>query len=272
MSVTVLFKARPGGTTWRNVVVVRAGVTPCDRVLVRVADVDDERPQFVSRRYVFALPENVAVGSFAGVVVAVDRDSEPSFADFRYQLNSSAAFAIDPRSGVVVTRAPLDRETLATHRLTVTVRSVPPTAAADRTTGTGNDDGRADEATVVVRVDDVNDNAPYFRFPRPTNHTLSVPSTSGVGSTVGRVVAVDADAGDNARLTYFLVSPERRGVFRLAADSGELTVVGNLSTSPRRLRFVVVLVILRASTLCYMRPRPHQSIFVRTCRGNTCPW
>jgi len=66
-----------------------------------------------------------------------------------------------------------------------------------------------------------------------------VPSTSGVGSTVGRVVAVDPDAGDNARLTYYLVSSERRRVFRLASDSGELTVVGNLSAAPRRLRFVV---------------------------------
>jgi len=55
-------------------------------VVVRVVDVDDERPRFVSRRYSFALAENVAVGSFTGVVVAVDRDSPP-FAHFRYQLD-----------------------------------------------------------------------------------------------------------------------------------------------------------------------------------------
>ena len=55
-------------------------------VVVRVVDVDDERPWFVSRRYSFALAENVAVGSFTGVVVAVDRDSPP-FAHFRYQLD-----------------------------------------------------------------------------------------------------------------------------------------------------------------------------------------
>ena len=66
-----------------------------------------------------------------------------------------------------------------------------------------------------------------------------MPSTSGVGSAVGRVVAVDRDSGDNARLTYYLVSSERRSIFRLAADSGQVTVVGNLSAAPRRLRFVV---------------------------------
>lgn len=207
-------------------------------VLFTVVDVDDERPHFVSPRYSFTLPENVAVGSFTGVVVAVDRDSSP-FADFRYELNSSM-FAIDALSGVIVTRAPLDRETAAIHRLSVSVHSV---HASGTGTGSGHVD-RTDEATVVVKVDDVNDNAPYFRFPLPTNHTLRVPSTSGVGSTVGHVIAVDPDAGDNARLTYYLVTSERHNVFRLTADSGELTVVGNLSAlvatkSPRRMRFVV---------------------------------
>ena len=241
-------------------------------VLLTVVDVDDERPSFVSPLYSFSLPENVAVGSFAGVVVAVDRDSKP-FADFRYELVSST-FAIDARSGVIVTRAPLDREAAATHRLTVSVRSVHRAGSRsedghvmqDRTDeatvvvsvrgvypgGNGSGNGhvdRTDEATVIVKVDDVNDNAPYFRFPLPTDHTLTVSSAAGVGSTVGRVVAVDPDAGDNARLTYYLVTAERRDVFRLTADSGELKVSGNLSalvaTAPssplrhHRLRFVV---------------------------------
>ena len=202
-------------------------------VLLTVVDVDDERPRFVSPRYSFSLPENVAVGSFTGVIVAVDRDSSP-FADFRYKLNSSM-FAINAHTGVIVTRAPLDRETTATHHLTVSVHSV-----YDSGSETGNNHvDSVDEATVVVKVDDVNDNAPYFRFPLPTNHTLWVPSTSGIGSTVGHVMAVDPDAGDNARLTYYMVSSERRNVFRLMADSGQLTVIGNLTALPRRLRFVV---------------------------------
>ena len=104
-------------------------------------------------------------------------------AHFRYQLNSSV-FAIDSQSGVIVTRAPLDRETVATHRLTVSVHGVPPDEIG---TGSGNSHAdKTDEATVVVKVDDVNDNAPHFRFPLPTNHTLSVPSTSGVASVTRR--------------------------------------------------------------------------------------
>jgi len=205
-------------------------------VLFTVVDVDDERPRFVSPRYSFSVPENVAVGSFTGVVVAVDRDSSP-FADFRYELNSSM-FAINAHSGVIVTRAPLDREKAATHRLSVSVYSIHPTGSRKSRVD------RTDEATVVVKVDDVNDNAPHFRFPLPTNHTLRVPSTSRIGSTVGHVIAVDADAGENARLTYYVVTSERRNIFRLMADSGKLTVVGNLSalvatSSSRRLRFVV---------------------------------
>jgi len=226
-------------------------------VVLTILDVDDERPRFVSPRYSFALPENVAIGSFTGVVVAVDRDSSP-FADFRYELNSSM-FAIDAHSGVIVTRAPLDRETAATHRLAVSVHTVHPAGTG---TGNGPNVDRSDEASVVVRVDDVNDNAPHFRFPLPTNHTLRVPSTSGVGTmaghviaadlpttsgvgfAVGHVVARDPDAGDNARLTYHLVEPKPNNHFRLTADSGELTVVGNLSAlvasgAPRRLRLVV---------------------------------
>lgn len=219
--------------------VVPGHLTPSHAlILLTLVDVDDESPKFVSHRYNLSVSENVAVGSFCGVVVAVDVDSAP-FADFRYQLNSSV-FAVDARSGVIVTRAPLDREQIAAHRLTVTVHPVRPGG-----TGSENDHvDRTDEAAVVVKVDDVNDNPPYFRFPLPTNHTLTVPGTSAVGSPVGRVVAFDPDAGDNARLTYYLVTSERRDVFRLTADSGELVVVGNLSvlvarTSSRRLRFVV---------------------------------
>lgn len=210
-------------------------------VVLQVVDVDDERPRFVSPHYSFSLPENVAVGSFTGIVVAVDRDSQP-FADFRYELNSSV-FAVDAQSGVIVTRVPLDRETAATHRLTVRVRSAHASGAAGNHVIAGHVD-RTDEASVEVKVDDVNDNAPRFRFPLPTNHTIRVSSTSGPGSTVGHVVAVDPDAGENARLTYYLVTSERRDVIRLMAESGKLTVVGNLTvlvaaSSSRRLRFVV---------------------------------
>jgi len=59
-------------------------------------------------------------------------------------------------------------------------------------------------AQLIVTVLDINDNDPEFQFPTPRNHTVTISSPLHLGYQITRVVARDADAGRNGRVTYRL--------------------------------------------------------------------
>lgn len=74
---------------------------------------------------------------------------------------------------------------------------------------------------VLVRVLDVNDNAP--RFPEGGFNASLVENTPR-GRLVLRISARDADSGENARLSYRLIGGDGAGHFQLHQSSGELRV------------------------------------------------
>lgn len=62
------------------------------------------------------------------------------------------------------------------------------------------------EVPVTVAIDDVNDQSPVFAFPADDNRTFSVSSVVPPGFPVVTVDAHDDDAGENARLSYNVIS------------------------------------------------------------------
>jgi len=101
-----------------------------------------------------------------GAVTAIDRDTFP-FNRIVYSLDptSDQLFHIDPDTGRLVTRRPLDREEKAFHRAVVVAR--PPGTEIDLAdlSTSGGTSGTAGACDVDIVVDDVNDNRPRFRFP-----------------------------------------------------------------------------------------------------------
>jgi len=86
-----------------------------------VTDVDDEPPRFSRSVYSLRVAENRPSGTKVGAVEARDSDAEP-FNRFRFRLiasNESELFEIDSISGLITTRASLDREQCALYKLTV---------------------------------------------------------------------------------------------------------------------------------------------------------
>lgn len=121
----------------------------------------------------------------------------------------------------------LDRERREIYRMWIEARD-------------DHDPSLVSTATVTVVVDDVNDNAPVFLFPGPTNRTAEVAGPIRRGQRVLVLRAVDLDAGANGRVTYSVdnlngdsaeedfaadaVRPESKyaAVFSVQPDTGEV--------------------------------------------------
>lgn len=91
-------------------------------VLIDVLDVNDEAPYFSPLMYYPEVPENKPSGTTVVNVTAIDPDSDGSGLMYKITKgNDDNLFSIDPRTGVIKTLRPLDRESQAEHTLTVVV-------------------------------------------------------------------------------------------------------------------------------------------------------
>uniref|UniRef100_A0A2K5KZU2 Cadherin EGF LAG seven-pass G-type receptor 2 n=1 Tax=Cercocebus atys TaxID=9531 RepID=A0A2K5KZU2_CERAT len=186
---------------------------------ILVTDTNDHDPVFEQQEYKESLRENLEVGYEVLTVRATDGDAPPN-ANILYRLlegpggSPSEVFEIDPRSGVIRTRGPVDREEVESYQLTV--------EASDQ----GRDPGpRSTTAAVFLSVEDDNDNAPQFSEKR---YVVQVREDVTPGAPVLRVTASDRDKGSNALVHYSIMSGNARGQFYLDAQTGALDVVSPL--------------------------------------------
>uniref|UniRef100_A0A4X1W5H0 Cadherin EGF LAG seven-pass G-type receptor 1 n=1 Tax=Sus scrofa TaxID=9823 RepID=A0A4X1W5H0_PIG len=182
---------------------------------VTVSDTNDHSPVFEQSEYRERVRENLEVGYEVLTIRATDGDA-PSNANMRYRLLEGAGgvFEIDERSGVVRTRAVVDREEEAAYQLLVEA----------------NDQGRnpgplSATATVHIVVEDENDNYPQFSEKR---YVVQVPEDVAVNTPVLRVQATDRDQGQNAAIHYSIISGNLKGQFYLHSLSGSLDVINPL--------------------------------------------
>ena len=78
---------------------------------------------------------------------------------------------------------------------------------------------KASEISVVIRIDDINDNAPVFVQPK----NLGVEENAPNGSYAGNITATDSDLGDNQRVYYYIVNGTGYGLFVINNVTGQLT-------------------------------------------------
>ncbi|XP_029816071.1 protocadherin gamma-B5-like [Manacus vitellinus] len=196
-------------------------------LVLEVSDVNDNAPVFEEASYSAYVRENNPVGALVLRVVARDLDSGAN-GRVSYWLSGGSAGAlgaappvsVEARSGAVYAQRSLDYEQC--REFTVAVR------AQD-----GGSPARSSTATVRVFVLDQNDNAPRVLYPPPPAASGAAPGSVGSafevvprsassGYLVGKVVAVDADAGRNAWLSYELVQASEPALFRVGLQSGEV--------------------------------------------------
>ncbi|UYV61452.1 DCHS1 [Cordylochernes scorpioides] len=176
-------------------------------VTLIVTDVEDERPRFQASDCgrTVGVAENDTPRDLLSVR-AVDPDSRPRIT-YRLARGNATLFAVDPVSGTVRTRRPLDFESTPGGVLELAV------------------------GTVKTRMD-VNDHAPQFMtYPLVLRFRLRDDSPPGTSIVVARAVDNDGTPPNNA-VSYFL--EEDSGLFRVNQSSGEVTLAGDLRSDPAR--------------------------------------
>lgn len=186
------------------------------QVNIEIQDVNDNPPEFESYVVRISVPENVDTGIALYAAHARDRDSGANGV-VRYKIVNNGAtgglFNVDPKLGHLTLTRHLDYETTQRHSLIITATDtgIPPLSA---------------NLTVLVEVQDVNDNPPVFER---NEYSKSVEESRLVNSQILQVTALDLDTGNNARLTYRLFPENNTGeVFGIFPNSGWLYLKGTL--------------------------------------------
>ncbi|XP_058860276.1 cadherin EGF LAG seven-pass G-type receptor 2-like isoform X2 [Acipenser ruthenus] len=184
---------------------------------ISVSDTNDHDPVFEQQDYKESVRENLEIGYEVLTVRATDGDA-PINSNILYRIlnnnGTNGVFEIDPRSGVIRTRGPVDRETVESYNLLV--------EANDQ----GRDPGpRSSTAMVTIIVEDDNDNAPQYSEKR---YVVQVPEDVAPSTEILQVTATDCDKGNNALVHFSIMSGNTRGQFYIDAQSGKIDVVSQL--------------------------------------------
>ncbi|XP_063862581.1 fat-like cadherin-related tumor suppressor homolog isoform X4 [Scylla paramamosain] len=163
-------------------------------VHVNIADVNDHAPVFAREQYEEAVSEEAPPNTPVVRVAASDTDQGINGRVlFRIVAgNEDEKFRINPRTGLISTGDWLDHELTASYSLTV--------AAVDQAS---NARRKQSSAKVIIRILDANDNAPQFNTP---NTEVTIDENEPVGSYVTRMLATDADSGENRFLSYSIAN------------------------------------------------------------------
>ncbi|XP_063068700.1 protocadherin-20 [Engraulis encrasicolus] len=158
------------------------GVAMKTVVRVQVEDENDNAPVFKQSLLEIFVEENNAPNTFLAKLQASDADSG-SRGEVVYLLGSDAPgmFHLDRQTGVLTVATSLDREEKETYRFMV--------RAVDR-----GSPRKESIATVIVTVQDRNDNSPRFIN---KDFTFFVPENFPGFGEIGVLSVTDADAGEN---------------------------------------------------------------------------
>ncbi|XP_036431592.1 protocadherin beta-16-like [Colossoma macropomum] len=193
-----------------------------------VADVNDNPPVFEEQVYSAHVKENNKPGSSVCTVAATDPDWRQNGTVVYSLLPSdvsgapvSSFVSINGDTGVIHAVRSFDYEQLKSFKVLVLARDngSPPLSS---------------NVTVSVFVSDENDNSPQILYPSPEGNsfmTEMVPKAAQSGSLVSKVIAVDADSGQNAWLSYHIVKATDPGLFTIGEHSGEIRTQRDISES-----------------------------------------
>uniref|UniRef100_A0A8C9XH49 Cadherin domain-containing protein n=1 Tax=Sander lucioperca TaxID=283035 RepID=A0A8C9XH49_SANLU len=208
-------------------------------VQLSVADINDNPPVFEEQSYSAYVTENNKPGSTLCSVTARDSDWRQNgtviYSLLPGEVNGapvSSYLSVNGDTGVIHAVRSFDYEQFRSFKVHVMARDngSPPLSS---------------NVTVSVFISDVNDNSPQILYPAPEGNSFMtelVPKAAHGGSLVSKVIAVDADSGQNAWLSYHIVKSTDPGLFTIGLHSGEIRTQRDISESDSMKQNLIVAV------------------------------
>ncbi|XP_040169861.1 fat-like cadherin-related tumor suppressor homolog isoform X3 [Anopheles arabiensis] len=183
------------------------------QIELALTDLNDNAPEFSMNPYSVTLPEDAEVGTLVTKIHATDADIGIN-RKIKYAFLDSYRdhFRIAPESGIVTLAKPLDREQKALYNLSVSATDLGHPALSNA-------------ATLVVNVQDINDNPPEFTS---KHYFASVPEINAIGSEILKVLATSKDTGINAEITYSIIGGNEHRKFGIHNRTGVLSLADTL--------------------------------------------
>ncbi|XP_027494727.1 desmocollin-1-like isoform X4 [Corapipo altera] len=227
---------------------------------IRIEDDNDNAPYFTQDLFEFCVPENSKPGVVVGQVTAEDRDEPYTLhTTLKYRIVSqnppiTPAFSLHGDTGVISVLLPqLDRELVPSYTLLVEVRDM-----------AGQPFGLCTTGTVVVKIEDTNDNAPSFK---QIQYETRV-EENRVSVEILRVSVVDLDepGSPGSGAVYEIIRGNDDQAFEITTDKntneGILCVVKGLDYESAKQRVLVIGVNNEAP---YMLAPHSQQLSQSTC-------
>ncbi|XP_064190587.1 protocadherin-10a isoform X2 [Anguilla rostrata] len=195
-------------------------------IKVQLSDENDNAPRFVQSIYDVYVTENNVPGAYIYAVSAVDPDigqnAHISYSILECVIQGMPVFtyvSINSENGYLYALRSFDYEQLKDFSFMVQAKD----------SGTPE---LSSNATVNVVIVDQNDNAPSVIAPLGKNGTAKehLPRSAEPGYLVTRIVAMDVDDGENARLSYSILRGNEMGMFRMDWRTGELRTARRVSS------------------------------------------
>ncbi|XP_067899232.1 protocadherin-10-like [Heterodontus francisci] len=206
-------------------------------IQVQISDVNDNPPRFADRLHTAYVMENNAFGASICSVSAFDPDLGPnshlsySVLDSLVQGASISSYvSINSENGIIYSQRSFDYEQLKNFQINVQVQDagLPPLST---------------NHTVNVVILDQNDNAPVIVFPLTNNGSeVTIPRIADPDYLVVKVIAVDSDSGQNARLFYQLLQATDQNLFTMRINSGEVRTTRQINDRDVATQMMVILV------------------------------
>ncbi|XP_066573613.1 protocadherin gamma-A11-like [Amia ocellicauda] len=207
-------------------------------ILLKISDVNDNPPVFEQKSYSANVIENNSPGLSIASVKALDSDcchnARVSYLLDDAQVNGAAAssyISVNSESGVIYAVRSFDYEHIKAIKINIIAQD-------------GGSPPLSSNVTVNIHIQDQNDNSPQILYPVQSGVSLvaeMVARSADVGYLVTKVVAVDADSGQNAWLSYKLLKATDRALFEVGSQNGEIRTSRQVSDKDAvKQRLVVV--------------------------------
>ncbi|XP_060803701.1 protein dachsous [Amyelois transitella] len=194
-------------------------------VKIEILDVNDNAPQWYQDPINIEISEIAPIGMIVYNFTAKDMDAglngELNFHIVKSLPSTKDVFSLDPLTGSLTLTSALDYETLKDYLLVIEATDLAANISERMVTS----------ATVHISVTDANDNIPTFVSANQVSISLNT-----LSGTLYQALAVDADSGDNGRISYYISSGNDHAYFSMEYDVGKLVLSQKYSSDLARVR------------------------------------